>query len=187
MKYADRIAEGRRFKGKDGHGVALGRILEVLAAQREKLLERNICLFAVTRKVVVDQAGIEQIDACGDRGVRGENVGHPDGLEGLFESESLLLHEDTNAFDAQECGMTFVHVVHGGLDAERLQSSQTTYAENNRLADTLVDVAAIELVRNLAKFGGFVLRDVRVKEIKPNAPDIYVPQLDVELAAWKRD
>ena len=60
--------------------------LRIAAAQRHEAVEIDLRVAAVLVEVVVNQAGIEQIDAGGHRRVGGENVVDARGFERFFET-----------------------------------------------------------------------------------------------------
>ena len=58
-----------------------------------------------------------------------------------------------------------------GSNAQLLERAQAADAEHDLLADALVDIAAIELVGDVAVLAGPVLRDVGVEQVERDAAD----------------
>src|SRR6202034_4571086 len=96
-------------------------------------------LLAVVAEIVVDQGGIEEVDAGGNGGVGREDVAEASSFERLVESETVFLHQDAHALDGQERGMAFVHVMDGWPDAELLERAQAADAEHDLLENALVN------------------------------------------------
>jgi hypothetical protein len=111
-------------------------------------------------EIVINQAGIEEINACRDRSMCGKNVAHSRGFQRLVKAEALLFHQQADVLNGQESGMSFVHVMDGRLDAQFLQSAQSAYSQHDFLPDALMNIAPVELIGNLAVLGRLVLRNV---------------------------
>jgi hypothetical protein len=87
MQAADGVAVGGGVQRQDGHRKRLAAVLRVAPAERHEAIEIDLRVAAVLAEVVVDQAGIEQIDAGRNRRVGGEDVVDAGGFEGFFESQ----------------------------------------------------------------------------------------------------
>src|ERR1700758_4952725 len=87
VQHADGVAESGRLQGQHGHREAVAWILQIFPAQCEKLLKRNIALLAVAAEIIVNHAGVEQVDAGWNTSVRCENVTKTCGLECLLKGE----------------------------------------------------------------------------------------------------
>src|SRR5438270_415955 len=148
VQHADGIAERGCLQRQHGHREAVAWILQIFSAQREKFLKRKIALLAVAAEIIVNHAGIEQVDAGWNTSMRCENVTKTCRLECLLKGEAVLLHQNTNSLDRKKRGVPFVHVINSGFDAELFQGAHTAYAEHDLLANSFVNVAAIELVGN---------------------------------------
>ena len=67
--------------------------------------------------------------------------------------ELLVFHERADAFEGEESGMAFVHVIDGRTKAESFERANATDAEQNFLLEAHVEVAAVELRGDGAMFG----------------------------------
>ena len=122
MQAADGVAVGGGIERQDGHGEAFVAIVRIAPPERHQLLEIDADFGAVLGKVVVHEAGIEQIDAGRHRRVRGEDVARASGFQGLVEGQFLVAHEQADLLQRQKRGVAFVHVKDGGLEAHGLQA-----------------------------------------------------------------
>src|SRR5271165_819564 len=177
------IAERGRFDGEDCHGewfLLLGRLLP---AERHKLLERDSTFGAIKVEVLVECAGVEQIDPGRHRGVGGENIVGAACFKRLFKAEFFLLNEQAHALDREKGRMPFVHVIGGRLVSQGPQRAETSDTEHDLLPDTGVAVSAIKLFGDLPVLRQFVLRDVGIQQKKLNPSDVDVPDFDVHQAA----
>ena len=148
--------------------------LESAPAARPSARNESRCdagFLAVEREVFADQADVEAVDAGGDGGVGGENVVGARGVEGFVETQTLVRHQNANAFDGQERRVAFVHVIDGGVESQGFEGAQAADAEDDFLANALVIVAAVELVGDLAMLADGVLRDVAVEQVELHAAD----------------
>ncbi len=73
----------------------------------------------------------------------------------------VLFDQETDAFQAAKCGMSFIHVADGRHFPQRLQSADAADAQNDFLLDSGVLIAAIQLGGDVAIVRA-VLRDVAI-------------------------
>ena len=178
MQTAHRVAKRRGLNGRYCHRKRFVVILGTEAAQGQELLERNSALQAILAEILVQQSGIEKIDARRHRGVRGEHAVGPAGFERFLEGELVFLDEAAHALDGQKRGMAFVHVPDRGLQIQPVQRAQAADSQDNLLPDARKIVAAIKLIGDLAMFDALVFRNVGVQQIELHASDVHVPDLD---------
>ena len=95
-------------------------------------------------------AEIEQVESSGHGRMGGEDIIGARRMQGFFEAETLIRHQDTNALDGQKRRMPFVHVIDGRAEAQRFERAQAADAQHDLLADALAIIAAIELVGDFA-------------------------------------
>ena len=103
-----------------GHVEVLRRVVRVLAAQRQQIVERDAELLpGVAAEAVLDQGRSETVEAGGHRRVRGEEIARA--RDGQRDLEGLpgRLHETPRAFQHGERRMPFIQVADLRLDAER--------------------------------------------------------------------
>ena len=72
------------------------------------------------------------------------------------------------------------------VDAEGIQSPDSTDPKDNLLPDAHLQVAAIKLRRDRAIFGGILL-DIRIEQVKLNPADLELPNLGGDVSAKNRD
>ena len=89
-----------------------------------------------------------------------------------------MKHAD--AFEREERRVALVHVVDGGVQAHRLQGAHAADAQHDFLPDARVDVAAVELVGDVAVLRQEVFRNVGVEQVERDAADLDLPDLDRE-------
>ena len=114
--------------------------------------------------------------------MRGENVVGTAGFKGFVETESLFFDQKAHAFDRQERRVAFIHVPHGGLQAETMERPQAADSQHDFLADASHCVAAVQLGGDLAVLGVIVFGDVRIQQVQLHTPDIDAPDLDEDRA-----
>ena len=162
MQAADRVAKGGSLNGGDRHREWLVMILEPEPAQRQELLERYAGFGAILAEVFVQQTRLEQIDSGRDGRMGGEDAVGAAGLQRFLKGQLVLSDEAPHALDRQEGRVTFVHVPDGGLQTEPVERAQAANPQDNFLPDPGQNVAAVELVGDLAVFDPLVFRDVGV-------------------------
>ena len=73
--------------------------------------------------------------------------------------------------------MAFVHVINRGLQAERLQRAMSADAEEDLLFQAHLQIAAVELIGDIAIFraiGGHVgIEQEEIDPAHPNPPDLH--------------
>ena len=74
---------------------------------------------------------------------------------GLGEGQPVVDDGPADALEAEEPGVALVHVEHLGVDAEGLEGPDAADAQQDLLAEAVLDVAAVEAVGDGAELGGF--------------------------------
>ena len=120
VQAADRIAKGRSLHSADGHREGFVGLSARGTPQREERIQRDSRLQAVGSKMLPHHAQVETVESGGYRGVGGEDVVGARGMPGFIEGETVIRHQNANSLDGQERGMPFVHVINGGVEAQRL-------------------------------------------------------------------
>ena len=104
-----------------GHVETLRRVVRVLAAQGQQIVDRNAkLLLGVPTEVLLDESRSEAVKACGHRRVGGEKVARSRDGQCDFERLPGLVHESPGAFQNGERRMPFIQVADFRLDAERV-------------------------------------------------------------------
>src|SRR5258708_2072334 len=98
-----------------------------------------------------------------DVAVGGEYVMGAAGLKRLLKVEAVGGHQDVDAFEGEEGGMAFVHVIDGRSDAHDAERAEAADAEDDLLPDASVGIAAVKLVGDVAHLRIGVLREVGIE------------------------
>lgn len=100
-----------------------------------------------------------------------------------------MVDQLADALDADEGGVTFVAVEHVVLDAQLAQRADTADAEQDLLLETVLPVAAVEVVGDLAILleVAFIVRVEQV-EVRAPPPDTSrpVPKASGPGRRWRR-
>ena len=81
--------------------------------------------------------------------------------------------------------MSFVHVKHVRLDAERAERFHAADAEHDFLAHAHLEIAAIKLRGDQAVFG-VVFRNIGIEQVEIDAADVQFPDLGENFAIQNR-
>ena len=107
-----------------GHVETFGRVVRILAAQGQQIVEGNAeFLLRITAEVLFDESRSETVKAGGHRRVGGKKIPRPRGGQRDFKGLRVLLHETAGAFQDREGRMTFIQVTDIRLDAERARAT----------------------------------------------------------------
>ena len=110
--------------GQIGHVETLRRVVRVLAAQGQQIVERDAeLLLGITTEVLLDESRSETVKAGGHRRVGGEEVPRSRGGQRDFEGLPGLFHETAGALQHGEGRMPFIQVTDFRLDAERARAA----------------------------------------------------------------
>ncbi len=174
MELRDAVAKAAQAQSEHGHGERLALVRGVGASEAEKCLlveAHRRCVFA---QVTHDEVGRKEVDAGGDRSVRGEHGGGGNGLAGFGEGYAAFLHQHPDPFQPEECGVTLVHVAGDGREAQRFQGAHAADAKDDLLLDAHLGVAAVEAGGELAVSRNVRL-DIRVEEVEGDFSNVKAP------------
>ena len=133
------------------------------------------------RKIAVHQVRGEVVVAGGDRRVGRENQGRRCQFAGFRIREGPCFHVIPDELEGQECGVSFVHVIHGRMNAQGVEHSAAADAQKNLLANAIFEVPAVELIGDVAVFAAGVFGNVGVQQIEGNAACLDAPDLGEDL------
>ena len=86
----------------------------------------------------------------GNRRMAGVQTACADYFLRLVEGQTLFLYQVHQTLQAHQSGVTLVAVIDIFLDAQFLQRQHSADTQKNLLFDTVLPVAAVKLVRDLA-------------------------------------
>ena len=141
---------------------------------------------AKVAEVLVHQLGAEAVDARRDRCVGREHTAGAHDLDRLGECETRA-DELADALERVEAGVSLVAVEHLGVDAQRAKGSHTADAEDDLLAQAVLDVAAVQPVGDLCRESRALPRHRSVEQVQRDAADVDPPHLDVRHVAGEVD
>ena len=170
----------------DRHVEAVGRLCAGPVAQRHERVHRDAALGGPAGEVLLHELAGELVDARGHGGVGGEDGAGTDGLERLAEREAVGLQVVADPLQSQEPGVALVGVEDRDVDAERGERPHAADAEQDLLAQPVLDVAAVEAVRDELQVLG-VLGKVGVQQVERRAPHHGPPHLGDERTATHVD
>ena len=117
-----------------GHVETLRRVVWVLAAQGQQIVDGNAELFlGVPTEVLLDESRSEAVKACSHRSVGGEKVARSRDGQRDFERLRGLLHETAGALQHGKGRMPFIQVTDFRLDAQRTKQSPSAESQQQLL------------------------------------------------------
>ena len=158
-----------------GHVEGLCRVVRVLSAQRQQVVEGYAeILLGITPQVLSDKIRCEAVEAGGDRCVRGKEVAGPGDGQRNLKGLPGRLHETACAFQHGERRMPFVQVADFRLDAERGEQPPPADPQDHLLHQAQVRPAAVKLAGDAA-----IRRKVRcivaVQQVELQPADLGLP------------
>ena len=102
MQPADGVAVCGGVQRENRHRKRLAAILRIAPAERHEAIEMDLRVGAEVIEVVIDKAGIEQVDTGGHGRMGGEDVVDAGSFERFLEGQLLAFDEEADAFDRQE-------------------------------------------------------------------------------------
>ena len=181
VELADRVAEGGEAESQDGHAEIFVVVGGILTAEGEEIAAADAEAAIGSGEIMIHEAGGEIVVAGGDGRMGGEDQAGRGENAGFGEGEMLRFHERADAFQSEESGMAFVHVIDSGVQAESFQSTNAADAEKDFLLNAHVEVAAIEL-RSDGAVLGTIGGDIGIEEIELNAAGGGAPNASGDLA-----
>ena len=127
-------------------------------------------------EVLLHQLGREAVDAGRHRCVRGEHTAGANDLDRLGERQARL-DQFADALERQEAGVTLVGVEHLRVQAERAQHPNATDAEDDLLAQAVLDVAAVQPVGDGRDLGAVAV-DRGVEQVEVDPADVDLPHVE---------
>ena len=164
VQLADAVGAPAGAQREDGHREVVRRVDRSLP-EAEEVVEVDADLRGVIAEIVRDEFAGEGIVARRHGRVGREDARRRDDLEGRAEIELVGAHEVADALQAEERGVALVHVVDGGLEAERGERAGSAHAQDDLLADAHFQVATVELGGDGAVLG-VVFGDVGVEQVE---------------------
>ena len=181
VQAADAVARAAQPDRERRHAGRLARVVRAGAAQRHELVRRDAeprGQVVVGREHLVDAVGL----VPGRHGrVRREDEALAHGGERILERRAFR-DRLRGELEPGECGMAFVQVADGRLDAERLQRADAADPEQRVLREPDRAIPLVEPRRRPAA-RRVVLGQLRVEQVERHAADVHPPDLEVGLAA----
>ena len=171
-------------QGEDAHREALVGV-RILAAHVHKVIPGDTELRGELTHILAEQTLVEVVVTGGDGSVDGVEAGSAYQFEGYVEVKVLLLHVVDQALEVEQRGVPFVAVVELGIDAELLEHQDAADTEKILLLDTVLPVAAVELVGDRAVELGVHLK-VGIHEVEVHAAHVHAPYMAVNRASGVR-
>jgi len=102
-----------------GHVKALRRVVRILAAQSQQIVERHAeFLLCIPSEVLLDETRSKKIEARSHWRVGGEEVPRSRDSQRDFEGLPGFFHETSGTLQHDEARMPFIQVTNFGLDAQ---------------------------------------------------------------------
>ena len=184
VQSAHAVVVSAQAKSQDGHA-ELGAPLVLVAGQVQEAFAVDAHLTPVLPEKLVDQLKREGVMACGHWRMGREDIAGSHDFDRSFEFRPCL-HQFTNAFQAEECAVAFVHVPDGRFIAQRSQSTHASNAQYVLLADTHFVVTAVEPGAEFPILMGILLH-VCVHKVKNYPAHLDLPYLGVDSSPGKID
>ena len=144
MQAAHAIHRAAAADGQISHVETLRRVVRILAAQGQQVVEGNSeFLRRITAEVLLDERRSKTIKAGGHRRVGGEKIPRACGGQRCFKRLCVFLHETAGAFQHRKGGMAFIQVADIGLDAEGREQPPAADAEQHFLLEAQLRPAAV--------------------------------------------
>ena len=145
-----------------------------LVAEAHEAVERDTNGLGVLREVLFHQRTGEAVDACGNGGMGGEHRSRPGRLNRFIKGQVAILNKLTDAFQAEEPGVSFVGVEDLCGYADRSQRLDAAHAEHDFLAHPVFLSAAVETIGDSAAVG-IVFLNVGVQQVQGDPTDLSAP------------
>ena len=168
-----------------GHVETLRRVVRILAAQGEQVVECDAeLLLGITTEVFFDESRSETIEAGGHSRMGGEEVARARDRQRDFEGLPRLFHEAPRAFQHGEGRMSFIQMADLRLDAERGKQSPSADPKHHLLLEAQLRPAPVKLAGN-----GSVNREVRqviaVEKVKLHSAHLNLPDAKPDGVTWQ--
>ena len=158
-----------------GHVEALRRVVRVLAAQGQQIVERDPELLrGVIVQVLLDEGRSETIKAGGHRRVGGEEVPCSCGGQRDFKGLTCRFHETASARQHGKGRVPFIQVTDFRLEAKLTQQPPSPKTEDQFLFEAQLRAAPIQLAGN-PSMRREVRRVIAVQQVEFHPAHLYLP------------
>ena len=172
----------RDVGGQVAHGEFLVAVQRIVLTQGHEGLPVNLQTIRIMADILAQHTLVEGIVTGGNRCMGGEQRTGLHHFQGLAEVQVVFLDVLTQTLQADESGMAFVAVVHLGIQTQLAEGADTAHTQQEFLLETVLPVAAIEVIGNLAVFLTVGLI-VGVHQVKVGAAHFHLPQAGGKAAA----
>ena len=140
----------RKVASQYTHRELLVGVVGVGLTEVDELLPSDAQTVGEVRHILANHALGERIVTCGNRGVGCEQRRRTDNLQSLAEREVFGCNQLADTLDADECSVALVAVVNLLFDTYGTECADTTDTEQQLLFQTVLPVAAVEVVSDAA-------------------------------------
>ena len=185
VQAADAIHPAASTNCQIGHIEILCRVVRVLAAESQQIVQRNAELRpSVTTQGVFDKGGGKPVKARGHRGVGGEEIACASHSQCDFEGLSGRSHKTPRTFQHGERRMPLIQVTDFRLDAERGKQSPSADSQYQLLHEAQIRSAAVKLAGNSPVWRK-VRRIVAVQQVELQSADLNLPGAKPDRVTWQ--
>src|SRR3974390_2238053 len=96
-----------------------------------------------------------------------------------LESQTLILHAHANRFEDGKCAVAFVEVKDTGRNSQGFEDAESSDSEQQLLADSNAEIAAIEARGKFAIFRSVALY-IGIEQVEVTATDLDAPDFSLE-------
>src|ERR1700731_2455654 len=115
--------------------------MRILASQRHKPFVGNAERISQRPEMLLYQASIEAIVPGGHRSMRRKSDFARHARHGLIEIQALFLHAAANRLQHCKSAVPFIQMKHARRDSHCTQSAETSYAQQQFLANSHAPIA----------------------------------------------
>src|ERR1043166_5003033 len=180
VQFAHAVRVAAHAQRQNCHAERIGRI-DARLPEAKKFLEWNLQFLCENAEVTAHHVARERIVTSRYRRMSGENVCRSDNLKSGIKIQLSLDDVESNTFEREEGGVSFVHVEHLRVDPERDQRFHATDPEHNLLTHSPLEVAAIKFCGDQTVLG-VVLGNVGVEQVKTDPANLELPNLGENFA-----
>ena len=173
--------------GQIGHVETLGRVVRILAAQGQQIVECQAELFlGIPTEVLLDESRSETIKARSHRRMGCEKISRARSGQRHFKRLRVLLHETAGALQHGKSRMTFIQVTDFRFDAQCGEQPPAANPEEQFLLEAQFRPAPIKLARDPA-MRRKVRRVIAVQQVKFDSTDLDLPGAQPDRVTRQRD
>ena len=186
VKHRHTVDVLRNVRGEDTHRELLVDVVGVGLAEGHHSGPVDLEDGRIMSEILAEKSFVEGIMSRGHRSMGSEERRSADDLHGLAELEVLLLHILAKALQADECGMTFVAMIHLGADTEGAERADTADTEQDLLLQAVLPVTSIELMGDGTVLGKVGL-PVGIEKVQVGTADTDLPDAGNDIASGECD